>query len=134
MILPDYIAAHLNTPFEWGKFDCILFVHGWVEHSTGINYLQGVTPWHSGMQAMRTLGQLGGLVRVLDARFERISSRIACDGDIGIYQKAAHLFSGAHVVGPARDGLTFTDRMMAEEFAWSLHGAKVADSSFKSRI
>ena len=117
--LADYITSHLSTPFEWGKFDCILFASGWARHATGVDHLAGTPPWASANQAMRAVKALGGIEVILDARFDRIHPNMAKDGDLAPYQEAAHLFSGVHIVGPGESGLVFTDRMKADG-AWSV--------------
>jgi hypothetical protein len=119
MTFPDYITAHLTTPFEWGKLDCALFVARWVKQATGVDHLADVPSWSSAKQAMRMVDDLGGMEAILDAKFERIHPNMAQDGDIAIYQKTAHLFSGVHIVGTGEKGLVFTSRMKAEG-AWSL--------------
>lgn len=37
-LLNNYITDNRNTPFEWGKFDCCLFVAGAIEAMTGQDF------------------------------------------------------------------------------------------------
>jgi hypothetical protein len=119
MTFPDYITAHLNTPFEWGSFDCILFASRWIKHATGIDDLEQVLPWSSAREAMRMLDEKGGMEALLDARFERINPNLAADGDLAMCQGVATLFSGVHIVGTGKNGLVFESRLRAEG-AWSV--------------
>lgn len=119
MTFADYITSHLTTPFEWGKFDCILFAFGWVKHATGTDYVAGIPPWNSAMQAMRLVEELGGIEAILDERFARINPNFAVDGDLAVYQGAVHLFNSAHIVSTGETGLVHTNRMKADS-AWSL--------------
>lgn len=117
MTFVDYVTGHLKTPFVWGQHDCVLFAAGWVRHHTGFDYLAGMPPWKSEKKARRLIRRMGGLEKIMDARFDRIHPNLARDGDIALYSGCLCLFSGAHIVGPNRDGLAFIDRTKAE-CAW----------------
>lgn len=117
MLLPDYIAAHLDKPFEYGRLDCVLFVANWIKHKTGIDYLDGLPHWASERRALRIVKDLGGLEVAMDRRFERIHPNLAQDGHIALRRGGLMLFSGPHIVGPGLEQLEFVDRMEAE-CAW----------------
>jgi len=117
MTLHDYIIHHLQTPFEWGKNDCVLFVGRWAEMHTGKEYLPK-TLWKTEIGAQRKLKQMGGLEAVFDARFRRIEPNYAKDGDIGLVDGVACLFSGSHVVGLGMQGMIHVSRRRAQH-AWT---------------
>ena len=110
MTLPEYICSHLNMPFVWGENDCILFAIGWVEISTGKDYLAEHKPWNTAKQALRIVKNLGGLEATFDRLYERINPNMAKDGDLSLYNNAACLFTGRHIVGPSHTGLIHLDR------------------------
>lgn len=113
MTLPDYIAAHLRTPFCWGKHDCIKFTIGWVQLATGKNHLEELPGWSSEAGAMRIVKKLGGLEKAFDKKFERINPNFACDGDLALIGTTAYLFSGPQVVSVGKQGLIFNSRTEA---------------------
>jgi hypothetical protein len=117
MTLSDYIAARLATPFKWGEHDCITFSIGWAEIATG-KVLLPEPLWHSELQAQRLVRLNGGLVAVLDARFQRIQPNYAKDGDLAMRLGVVSLFSGSRIVGPSPSGLAFNPRTEAE-YAWT---------------
>lgn len=118
MTLTAYLTSHLNTAFEWGQADCVIFAAGWVKHATGINYLADVPPWGNEREARRLIARLGGIEAILDARLKRVPVNAATDGDIGLYQNALCIFSGPHIVGLGMDGLQHIKRTDAQ-CAWS---------------
>lgn len=115
MSLSTYIQKHLTTPFTWGKNDCITFAVHWLEMETGRDYLTEHRPWRTARQAATKLRDLGGLFFLLDQNLKRINADMAHDGDLTIYQGAAHLFSGRHIVSVGESGLVFTDRRVVAE-------------------
>lgn len=117
MTLADYITSHLGRPFEWGRNDCVLFTIGWLEHSTGRDYLTPYKPWTNAREAIRKVDDAGGLEGLFDASLTRINPRLAVDGDITLIDRTAFLFSGPHVVSVGESGLVFLDRMEATA-AW----------------
>lgn len=118
MTFPDYLAARLQMPFEWGVNDCINFAIGWVEIATGQDYLSQYRPWKTEKEALRIVRSLGGVEKLFDANLKRINPNFACDGDLALIDKTAYLFSGAQVVSVGKSGLVFRNRMEAV-CAWS---------------
>lgn len=117
MILPDYIAARLTTPFEWGVHDCVTFTIGWVEIAAGRQYLPDPL-WSNEFEANSQVMAQGGLIEVFGRRFKRIEPNYARDGDLCIADGVAALFSGPYLVQPGKDGLIFKKRTEAEH-AWT---------------
>ena len=115
--LPDYITAHLETPFGWGSHDCVLFAIGWLEISKGKDYLSQYKPWSTAKEALRTVDRLGGLEKMFSDNLEQIHPNMAQDGDITLINNTTFLFSGAQVVSVGESGLVFLNRMEAQ-CAW----------------
>lgn len=119
MSLQRYLASRLETPFEWGAHDCVLFAAGWVRLSTGLDPLTGIPKWTTAIEAARSIELCGGLVAAIDERFKRINPKLARDGDLALFKNSVCLFSGPHIVGPAKQGLQFIRRSEAE-MAWEV--------------
>lgn len=117
MTLPDYITAHLGRPFKWGEHDCVLFAVGWLEISTGRDYLSPYKPWSTALEAARKVADAGGLDALFNAHLTPINPNFAVDGDLAIIRGTAHIFSGPHVVSVGDGGLVFRDRADAA-YAW----------------
>jgi hypothetical protein len=115
--LPNYLNAHLETLFEWGVHDCVLFAANWASQQTGADMLVGVAPWSSDKQARRMLKNVGGLETVVDQRLSTVATNLAGDGCIGLYRHPAGetlgIFTGVHLAVPAEKGLLFVDRVEA---------------------
>ncbi|SEN70651.1 hypothetical protein SAMN05216404_106144 [Nitrosospira multiformis] len=118
MKFSEYISSHANRRFIWGVHDCCTFVGEWVRLETGRDYLTEHRPWTTAREAKKKLRDLNGLSFFLDQHFKRIPPGMAQDGDLTIYQGAACLFSGRHIVSVGETGLVFTDRSVAKE-AWT---------------
>jgi hypothetical protein len=115
MKLYEYISLHHNKPFKWGENDCCTFAIGWLELVMGKDFLSEHRPWSSALEASRKVKDLGGLPLLLSNNLKQINANFAWDGDLAIYQDAAHLFSGSHIVSVGEKGLIFTDRMKVTE-------------------
>jgi len=119
-LLAEHLTAHLATPFAWGTHDCVSFAAAWVQASTGVDHLAGLGQWTTAAQAVRAINKAGGsLEAALDARFQRIDPNFAQDGDLALYDGCLCIFSGAHIVGPGKTGLTHNSRVLAQA-AWAI--------------
>jgi len=118
MNLSTYIQTNLTNRFTWGSHDCATFCCNWIFSQTGRDYLAEHRPWRSATEANKKLRALGGLFFLFETHLTRINPNMAQDGDLTIYQGAAHLFSGRHIVSAGHNGLVFTDRCVATE-AWT---------------
>ena len=116
--ISGYISSCLHIPFKWGEHDCITFSIGWLELQTGRDYLTEHRPWRTARQASKKLRDLGGLFFLLQRNLKQINPNMAQDGDLTIYQGAACLFSGRHIVSVGEEGLVFTDRSVVSK-AWT---------------
>lgn len=118
MNLPEYITAHLKTPFQYGVHDCVLFAVGWAELASGRQYLPKVN-WNDKESAQRAIKKVGGLEAAFNKHLTRIEPNFAKDGDLALSGGIAYLFSGPHICALGKDGLIFKSRVEAE-CAWTI--------------
>lgn len=118
MTFQEYITSRLSTPFKWGAHDCINFTVGWVELSTGKDYLSSYGEWETEDEARVAIEEAGGLEAAFNANFTPIQPTLAKDGDLTIINNTAYLFSGNKVVSAGKSGLIFNARGVAT-CAWS---------------
>jgi len=120
--LSEYVQAHLRTPFEWGRHDCVIFAARWAAIQTGRELFKevGLTEdWHDEVSAARAVKSVGGLERALDRLFTRTTNTFARDGDVALIDRTVYLYFGEYIIGPGLDGLAFVDRMEAQ-CAWAV--------------
>ncbi len=114
MTLADYIAFHLQTPFKWGSHDCVCFAVNWLSIVAERDLLAPFEPWADERSAQRAIKKYGGIEKQFDKCLTRVASaHYARDGDVTLVDGTAYLFSGAHIVGPGKNGLVFKSRMEA---------------------
>lgn len=119
MTLHNYITSRLDEPFCYGRLDCVLFATDWIKHATGRDVIADLPGWSTEKEAFRVIRDAGGLEKAIDARLDRINPNKAKDGDIALCNGCVMVFSGAHIVGPGKNGIDYIDRMRAE-CAWSV--------------
>lgn len=64
--LNNYLSAHLDAKFEWGRIDCALFVAGAVEAMTGVDYgakFRG--KYHDEAGALKAITEVGGAKNIV---------------------------------------------------------------------
>jgi hypothetical protein len=127
--LLQYLADRAFMPHEWGRTanDCMSFPAGAVKAQTGKDPARGLK-WKSQATGLSLLKKLGGVEKVLDARFERIPSALAKRGDIGIIPDpdlGVHpvIVEGATVCLPGERGLRRHPRS-AMTAAWDIEKRK----------
>lgn len=123
--LVRYLADRAQMPHEWGRGanDCMSFAAGAVIAQTGKDPTRGLK-WKSQATALSLLKKLGGVEKVLDARFERVPPAQAMRGDIGVAPDAdlgSHPFvvDGKFLVAPGSKGLKRAPRS-AMTAAWDV--------------
>ena len=84
-----YVVANLPRPFEWGKFDCAIFVVGWLERN-GIEFK--LPKYNTEAEARRAMKAMGydsvadAVDSVLDrAETPRRGDVIMHDGALGVW-------------------------------------------------
>ena len=64
-----YINRNINTPFEWGKWDCVMFTNGFIKTMTKKDLLPNTWKWETEEQAMQSIFKYGkgkGLAAAID--------------------------------------------------------------------
>ena len=86
--LNTYIEQHLNTPFEWGTFDCCLFTADAIQAMTGQDFAAEFRGHYSSLRgskhALKKYGA-GDLRLTIEAKFGPMCSRLCAGrGDIAL--------------------------------------------------
>lgn len=87
--LSNYLSDAMIRPFEWGTFDCMLFIADWLHIKTGVD--PGATyrgTYNDQREARRIMKEAGGITKMLDVQLEptgyvQVGDPIA-RGDVGI--------------------------------------------------
>jgi hypothetical protein len=110
--LPDWeerltavLAKSFDRKFEWGQFDCCLFVCECIEAMTGVDLSMGLRGTYSDKigahLAIKRIsgGDLGALAQMMAAMFEieEIQTALACPGDIALMNGLGGLSLGVCV-------------------------------------
>lgn len=113
--LEDYFFEHLNTPFQWGKFDCVMFVAGAMKVVTGERVIPSELSWTSYRGAMKALrkysdGTVKGSVAKFASDFDRIRPISIRLGDLCIVKNEQNedvcsIFSGRGPMVATPDGV-----------------------------
>lgn len=116
LAISDHIKKHANTPFEWGVFDCCVFVSHVIKIQTDIDlYADYSGKYNSEKSSLAIQKEIGTIESQLDKHFERIDPMHASRGDI-------------HML---------TDGVMALQFSgyrWATTDNGVKPSSVESKI
>jgi hypothetical protein len=72
----DSLTKFLNraaaTPFEWGRFDCLLWLADWIMSQRNVDPASDLRGTYSTMLgAAKIVRDRGGMVRLIDGRVER---------------------------------------------------------------
>lgn len=122
--LNAYIDSMRAVPFEWGKNDCVTFSAGWVKEKTGVDVLSDLH-WTGMRDALRLL-QAEPLRARIDKLFTRRASiYYAQRGDLVLARNEDHeeyvaVCTGANIVAPRREGLSFVPIMLSSMIAWEV--------------
>ena len=92
----DPLTRFLNraaaTPFEWGQFDCLLWLADWIEERRGIDPADSLRGKYCSMlQAARIVREAGGMERLVDITTRPVGLSRATEGargDIAVVQVA----------------------------------------------
>jgi len=113
--LKFYVMKNLVTPFEYGKFDCVLFGISCIEAMTGEDLLSGIPKWDNEQEAIKVILKCGKNLK--DAanilfkkhKLKEIKINQVTYGDIVITKnKSEFLLSvcvGDNLIAPGKDGL-----------------------------
>lgn len=85
--LMKVIKDYQDTPFEWGKSDCCMFVADCVNAQMGVDPAENHRGKYSTeIGAKRALAKYGSIEDVLDKLFTRIDYNLAKRGDVVMYE------------------------------------------------
>ena len=117
----DEIEKHADTPFEYGKSDCIIFAIDCVRAITGKDLMEGKRNYSTLEEAKKVLVKTGhkDLGDVLAEHFEEIPPAYAHRGDVGVIKgdgfSVAVVFVGPTAFGKDQPkGLMQVSRMIVE--------------------
>jgi len=141
MRLPDweqrlgaFMAQNRDRPFEWGRWDCVLFATACADELTGTDEaaeFRGQYDSRKGSAAILREKGKGTLLRTMDAHFRRKKPGFAQRGDlvwfagsVGVCVGAQALFVGEERLAEAagvvmREGLVSIPRALWEK-AWAV--------------
>lgn len=84
--LNQYLSAHLDAKFDWGRLDCALFVAGAVEAQTGVDHgkaFRGAYSDEAGaMKAIVAIGGAKNIVELMDGFLPRRVRSMVQRGDV----------------------------------------------------
>lgn len=106
--LNGYLAARWESPFEWGKNDCVLFAWGAINVVLEGPVRLPVPGWSDIKSAAERLDEYGSAYAVMDG-FESIHTRFVRTGDIvGLVidgRPTLGVSVGGDIVGPGESGI-----------------------------
>jgi hypothetical protein len=81
--ISSYIRDNRDTPFEWGSFDCCVFVATAIKIQTKIDVYKPYSgKYKTEIGAAKALKRYGSIEDTLDKYFERINPALAGRGDV----------------------------------------------------
>jgi hypothetical protein len=101
----------LTCRFRWGSNDCVSFAATCVLAMTGFDfYKEHRGTYRTVSQAQKIVAELGGIVVMLDVRFERCGKELSRVGDLGLNLEGAICVkaSPGRWVAPGARGLATT--------------------------
>ncbi len=101
------IEEATQTPFKWGRFDCVLWTASVVEAITGVNHAsEFIGEYKTKREALALLKESHGTIQnALNDLFEPVAVLKAMRGDVVFYNKAIGVCNGANSFFATYDGL-----------------------------
>lgn len=105
--ISNYIRSNQNTPFEWGKFDCCVFIAGAIEIITGLDlYAKYRGGYESELGAAKIQKTVGTIEDTLDSHFERVGALQMRRGDVGMLESGImFLYFGGSKWAASKNGV-----------------------------
>lgn len=132
----EFLLANKDRPFEWGKWDCILFCNAYMKQITGTDVLKGdkdLNKWKSEEEAMKAIKDYGKILSKAIARRVEMFDFVEIPknrfnflqkGDLVVYKEESELtgiFDGSNVLGPGSDGIKLNNSVKIVK-AWRCNG------------
>ena len=113
MRLAALVTERLQTPFEWGMNDCVLFAADCIHAMTGADPVAALRrQWADQVEAVRSIARLGGLQSAVTQRMGQPTGPLyAQRGDLVLHcrdgTESLAICLGEHLTGPSDSGLLF---------------------------
>tara|TARA_R100001463_G_scaffold94493_1_gene149026 strand:+ start:63 stop:488 length:426 start_codon:yes stop_codon:yes gene_type:complete len=129
----EFLEKHINTPFQWGKWDCIIFTNEFVKAITKESVLPKSWTWKNEMEALKKIDKYGkgkGLVAGIENAIKKttgikeVKPAFIRKGDFGVYKEQSELccmFDGLNALGVDKDGIVVKDNINVLK-AWRIDG------------
>ena len=128
-----YLNRNMHKPFEWGKWDCVMFMCGFIKAMTGKELRPNNWTWSTEEEAMQSILKYGkgkglseGIANAAKKQtgIKEIDALQITKGDFGVYKEESELaciFDNYSALGVNDDGLVVkTDVEIVK--AWRIDG------------
>ena len=128
-----YLNRNMHKPFEWGKWDCVMFMCGFIKAMTGKELKPKNWTWSSEEEAMQCILKYGkgkglteGIQNAVDktSGITQIEHQYITKGDFGVYKEdneLACVFDNYNALGVNDDGLVVKQNVNVIK-AWRING------------
>lgn len=123
IIFDAYLNRNLHRPFEWGKWDCVMFANEFVKQMTGESVLPKQWSWKNKSEAMQSIIKYGkgeGLAAGIDNAVEKLTGievvepNYITKGDFGVYKEESELcciFDNFNAIGVGTEGIVIKENV-----------------------
>jgi len=133
IIFDAFLNRNIKRPFEWGKWDCVMFANEFVKQMTGESVLPKNWKWNNEAEAMQSIIKYGkgkGLaegivnaVKKIDG-VKEIKPAYITKGDFGVYKEESELcciFDNYYALGVNDEGIVLKKDVDIVK-AWRIDG------------
>ena len=133
MSFDAYLNRNLTRPFQWGEWDCVMFMCGFIKAMTNKELRPGSWKWSTEEEAMQCILKYGkgkGLAEGISNAVEmqkgirEIGSEMVTKGDFGVYSEEndlACVFDNYSALGVNAEGLVVKSEVDIVR-AWRIDG------------
>jgi hypothetical protein len=110
----DFVEAHREDSFAWGKWDCVMFSDALIKAVTGESIIPKEMKWKTepeARKAIKAYGKtfLGAVSKAAKASgLKEIPLGFMTQGDLVVYKEESQLCGicdGFYIIGPSDDGI-----------------------------
>jgi|TARA_R100001460_G_scaffold37421_2_gene71736 hypothetical protein len=128
-----YLNRNMHRPFEWGKWDCVMFMCGFIKAMTKRELKPKSWTWSSEEEAMQCILKYGkgkglaeGISNAVDRQkgIKEIRPEMVTKGDFGVYREEndlACVFDNYSALGVNTEGLVVKNEVEIVR-AWRIYG------------
>lgn len=103
----EFIEANKDRQFKYGEWDCCIFTASIVKIISGKDYIKEFK-YKTKKKAYDLIQKAGGLVQILDERFERLDNmNLAQRGDLCYKDDAIGICIGSKAIFVNKEGYSF---------------------------